>query len=98
MRTARVSQAFVGAVLGAIVPLGPLTAQPVLPLTDTEQVAPAMPPVLPLRERAKVIDRLLKERLETVIPAIMREQGVEDPVIEACRTSIDTQASQLEAL
>ena len=32
------------------------------------------------------------------LPQIMREQGVEDPVIEACRTSIDTQASQLEAL
>ena len=52
-----------------------------------------MPLVLPFRERAEVIDRLLEERLDTVLPAIMRREGVdlwiiaareynEDPVVE----------------
>ncbi|WP_298464743.1 M24 family metallopeptidase [uncultured Erythrobacter sp.] len=69
---------------------GPL----ILPMTDTEQAAPDMPPILPMRDRADVIDRILAERLETIIPAIMHEQGVdlwllmsreyfEEPVVES---------------
>ena len=50
---------------------------PILPMTNTEQVAPEMPAILPLRERAEVIDTILAERLETVIPKIMREEGVD---------------------
>jgi len=53
----------------------------------------AMPGVLPLRERARIIDRWLERRLEVVVPEIMRREGVdlwiiaareynEDPVIE----------------
>ncbi len=52
-----------------------------------------MPGVLSLREQAATIDRLLGDRLETVIPALMRREGIdmwivsareynEDPVIE----------------
>nr|WP_314443155.1 M24 family metallopeptidase [uncultured Sphingomonas sp.] len=52
----------------------------------------AQPAVLPLRERAALADRLLAERLDTIVPALMREQGidmwvliareyVEDPVL-----------------
>ena len=52
-----------------------------------------MPAILSLRERAEVIDRWLERRLETVVPEIMRREGVdlwivaareynEDPVIE----------------
>ena len=37
----------------------------------------AYPPVLDLRARAAVEDRILKERLDTVVPAIMRERGVD---------------------
>lgn len=51
------------------------------------------PSVLPLRERAKVQDAILKRRLDTVAPALMHEAGVdmwvliareylEDPVLE----------------
>ena len=51
------------------------------------------PGVLPLRERAAVEDRWLEERLDTVVPALMRREGVdlwivaareynEDPVLE----------------
>lgn len=47
-----------------------------LPMSETEQSAPQMPPVMPLRDRAALIDRVLEERLDTVIPQIMREQGI----------------------
>ena len=57
-----------------------------------EQDAPVAPPVLSLRERAKLEDKWLAERLDTVVPALMREQKidmwvliareyVEDPVV-----------------
>ncbi|MEM7110274.1 MAG: M24 family metallopeptidase [Bacteroidota bacterium] len=51
------------------------------------------PLILPMKERAAVIDRLLEERIETVLPQLMRREGIdmwivisreynEDPVIE----------------
>ena len=51
------------------------------------------PVILPMRERSAVIDRLLEERFELVIPELMRREGIdmwviaareynEDPVIE----------------
>jgi len=40
----------------ALIACGALAAEPpVLPLSDTEQAEPAMLPILPLRDRAKVI-------------------------------------------
>ncbi|WP_265530096.1 M24 family metallopeptidase [Sphingomicrobium marinum] len=50
---------------------------PVFPISDTENVAPDYPRILPMRERAEVIDRILEERLDTIIPKIMREQGID---------------------
>lgn len=69
----------------------PVAAQTV-PMSETEQARPAMPRVLPLREQARVQDEILLERLETVVPDLMRMQGVdmwilvareymEDPVV-----------------
>ncbi|WP_300530432.1 M24 family metallopeptidase [Maricaulis sp.] len=52
------------------------TAPPEIAISETEQAAPELPPVLPLRDRAALIDDILAERLDTVIPQIMREQGV----------------------
>jgi Xaa-Pro aminopeptidase len=57
-----------------------------------EALNPAEPAVLPLRERAKLEDRILAERLDSIVPALMREQKVdmwvliareyvEDPVV-----------------
>ena len=54
--------------------------------------AMAMPEILPMRERAAVIDRLLDARIETVLPGLMQRAGIdmwivvsreynEDPVI-----------------
>jgi Xaa-Pro aminopeptidase len=47
------------------------------PLQQTEAENPSIPPVLPLRERAVIEDRLLRERLDTLLPKLMRERGVD---------------------
>ena len=46
-------------------------------MSQTEQAQPVLPTILTMRERAHVIDRILAERLDTVIPQIMREQSVD---------------------
>ncbi|QQS40653.1 MAG: M24 family metallopeptidase [Acidobacteriota bacterium] len=54
---------------------------------------PYFPNVLPMRERAEVIDRLLEERVQTVLPPLMKRTGIdmwiiisreynEDPVLK----------------
>lgn len=59
---------------------------------QTELTDPAYPAVLPLRDRAKVRNAWTRERLDTIVPALMREQGIdmwilvareygEDPVV-----------------
>ncbi len=46
-------------------------------MSETEQQAPAVPPILSARERAETENRILAERLDTVIPAIMRAEGID---------------------
>ncbi len=46
-------------------------------MSDTEQAAPTVPPILSARERADTENRILAERLDTVIPAIMRAEGID---------------------
>jgi Xaa-Pro aminopeptidase len=46
-------------------------------MSETEVQAPALPPILNARERAATENRILAARLDTIIPAIMREQGVD---------------------
>jgi Xaa-Pro aminopeptidase len=59
-------------------PLSAATAQTAQwPLRETEATAPAVPPIIPLRERAGIEDGLLKERLDTLVPRLMRERGVD---------------------
>lgn len=70
----------VAALFFANVPLSVSKAQnsaPLVAMSDDEQTAPEMPSILSMRDRAEIIDRILSERLETIIPAIMREQGVD---------------------
>ena len=61
-------------------------------LLPVPALAQDMPDILPLRERARVQDAWLAERLDTVVPRLMREQGfdmwvliareyLEDPVM-----------------
>jgi len=56
---------------------------PVLPLSEAEQGAPALPEILSQRDRAKVVDAILADRLEVVVPKLMREQGVDMWVLVA---------------
>jgi hypothetical protein len=59
---------------------------------QAESLSPALPPVLPLRSQARLRDVWLAERLETLVPKLMRENGIdmwilvareyaEDPVV-----------------
>ena len=59
--------------------VGPATAAVSAPIVmrETEVQAPALPPILNARERAATENRILAARLDTIIPAIMREQGVD---------------------
>lgn len=63
------------------------------PARASEPADPAMPGILPLEQRAAVENRWLKERLDTLVPTLMRRDGVkmwiliageyhEDPVAE----------------
>lgn len=82
---------FIRAALLALAALAaPAAAQPAL--NTAEQAAPALPRILPLRERAIVQDAWLARRLDTIVPALMREhrfdmwvliarEYLEDPVM-----------------
>jgi len=68
----------------ALIATGALSAEPpVLPLSDTEQAEPALLPILSLRDRARVENDILADRLETVIPQVMRSQGIDMWVLVA---------------
>lgn len=56
---------------------------PVLPMAQTEAAHPDLPPILALRDRARVEDAILTERLQTVVPRLMREEGVDMWVLVA---------------
>lgn len=62
------------------------------PAQGEKTMTPALPPIVTLREQAVVRDQWLKDRLDTIVPALMRENGVdmwilvareymEDPVV-----------------
>jgi len=63
--------------LAATLAASPALAHAPLALTETEVAAPALPPILPPRERAALENRILAERLDTLIPQIMRAEGVD---------------------
>jgi Xaa-Pro aminopeptidase len=70
---------FVTALFAALIAL-PATAAPApapAALIEAGERAPALPPILNARERAMTENRILAERLDTIIPAIMREQRID---------------------
>ncbi len=70
--------------LTAVTACGAFAAEPpVLPLNDAEQAEPVLLPILPLRDRAKVENDILADRLDTIIPALMRSQGIDMWVLVA---------------
>ena len=67
-----------GAAVAAALLASPIMAAPAhIPMSDTEQAAPALPPILSARNRAEAENRILAARLDTIIPAIMREEGID---------------------
>ncbi|NCP14162.1 MAG: M24 family metallopeptidase [Sphingomonadales bacterium] len=86
---------FLGAIAGLIATASvPALAHAQAPRTfsQTEEAAPQLPAILNPRDRATLENRILAERLETLIPQIMREEGIdlwllvareyfEDPVV-----------------
>lgn len=79
------------AALLATAPLAPPATRS-QPFCQTEAPDPAVPAILALKDRAALQDKWLKERLDSVVPKLMREQGIdmwvlvareylEDPVI-----------------
>jgi hypothetical protein len=88
-----------------------LAAPPALPAADQGEasMSPALPPILPLRRRAELEDGWLKERLETVVPALMREHGIdmwvlvareylEDPVVATMLNATNLRARRRTVL
>jgi Xaa-Pro aminopeptidase len=63
--------------IGALLAATPALADAPLPLSETEIAAPALPAILAPRERADLENRILRERLDTIIPRIMRAEGVD---------------------
>jgi Xaa-Pro aminopeptidase len=63
--------------LAALLAATPVLADTPLTLSVTEQAAPALPRILAPRERAALENRILAERLDTIIPQIMREEGID---------------------
>lgn len=63
----------------------PVHAQPAIPAEPAmaEQPRPEAPAILPLRDRVAVIDRILADRLDQVVPQIMREEGIQMWVLMA---------------
>ena len=68
-------------------------ATPVIASAEVREVVdPQIPYILPVEERARVVDQWLRERLDTLVAPLMREVGVdmwilvageydEDPVV-----------------
>lgn len=65
------------ALVAALLALPAAAEAAVYVMSEKEEQAPALPQILAARDRAKVEDRILAERLDTIIPAIMREQGID---------------------
>ena len=66
-----------GLALAAAFAASPALAHAPQPLSETEQAAPALPAILAPRERAALENRILAERLDTIIPEIMRAEGID---------------------
>jgi Xaa-Pro aminopeptidase len=77
------SLALVASLAVTAMPAIALPSQEDLPMTDVEQVQPAMPAVLPIRDRTRVQNAILADRLETIVPKLMRDQKIDMWVLMA---------------
>ena len=65
------------ALFAALIGLPAAAVPAPIAMSETEAQPPALPPILSPRERAITENRILAERLDAIIPAIMREQGID---------------------
>ena len=63
--------------LAASLASAPVLTQTPPTLSETEVAAPALPAILAPRARAELENRILAERLDTIVPQIMREEGID---------------------
>lgn len=68
---------FAAALIAALVALPGAAAPAPVAMRQPDEQLPALPPILNARERAITENRILAERLDTIIPVIMREQGID---------------------
>ncbi|QNM82749.1 M24 family metallopeptidase [Sphingomonas sabuli] len=74
-----------GAVLLTVAALGApvAAARAVQSNADAEVLGPKLPPIPTPREEARIRDQLLTERVKTILPRLMREQGIDAWVLSA---------------
>jgi Xaa-Pro aminopeptidase len=66
-----------GALLASLMTVSGSAAQAQLDFRETEASAPALPPILSPRDRAELENRSLALRLDQLVPALMREHGID---------------------
>ncbi|MFT5328985.1 MAG: Xaa-Pro aminopeptidase [Parasphingorhabdus sp.] len=77
------SDKFIGAVLRVLFAITLLSTPAMPAAAGNGAERAAYPTVLPLRDRAALVNDWLQERLDTIVPMIMREQGVDMWVLVA---------------
>jgi Xaa-Pro aminopeptidase len=65
------------ALVVALFALSAATEPPPLAMRENEEQAPTVPPILSARERAETENRVLAARLDAIVPAIMRKEGID---------------------
>ena len=80
IRTAAAALLFASA-LPAVAQINP--SEGYRPAQGEADMAPALPSILPLREQAVIRDAWLTERFDTIIPELMRENGIDMWVLVA---------------
>lgn len=81
----------------------PAAAATYVPDQGEASMSPAMPAIMPLRDRAQLHDAWLRERFDTVLPQLMRENGIdmwvlvareylEDPVVSTMLNATNLRA------
>jgi Xaa-Pro aminopeptidase len=65
------------ALVAAPIALSAAAAPAPITMSETETQSPAVPAILSARARAETENRILAQRLDTIIPAIMRRQGID---------------------
>ena len=91
------------AALVAIPSAASLAAEPYEPAQGEADMSPALPEILPLREQAKIKDAWLLDRFQTVLPDLMRRNGIdmwvlvareylEDPVVSTMLNATNLRA------